>query len=390
MTSENHALVFGATGLLGWGVLSQLLSGYPHKGTFSSVTAVLRRRMTVEELGLASASQPVTLVDDIDLLAGDVEEKLGGVAGVEGTTHVFYFVFAPLDGEEHREVQVNADMMRRVVEALNLVAPRMRSFVYGGGTKQYGIYTPGGTWSAPLHESLAEDEQSKLVQSCVYPLQRQILSEACKDRSWSWTELCPDAVIGFSPVGSAYSLALHWAQYLSLYGRKNGRGHRVVFPGCVRGYDSSFTPVSTRTLGRVAIYVGLLHLGVDGGGVNGKVINVADREEPITFRQLWPEIAAWFRLVGVGPESSPSETQMKPGEYVHLHRALFADGGRPRAVGCGVGAGRRQLDEVGWWLTFDRYMSLERLRGVGFREEREPVDGWVEAFERMREAGIIF
>ncbi|RDA85264.1 hypothetical protein CP532_2322 [Ophiocordyceps camponoti-leonardi (nom. inval.)] len=403
MADEKHALVFGATGLLGWGVLEQLLSGYPGAETFATVTAVLRRRTTAGELGLDPVSEKLRLVDGVDLLAGDVGGVLRErVHGVERTTHVFYFgelsgiVFAPLaSGEEDREVEVNADMMRRVVAALNLVAPRLRSFVYGGGTKQYGIYAPGGTWSPPLKESLAEGEQSSRVPSCVYPVQRRILAEASENKPWSWTEICPDAVIGFSPLGSAYSLALHWAQYLSLYARVNGAGHRVAFPGSVQGYDSRFTPVSTRTLGRVAIYVGLLHLDDGGGGVSGKVINVADSEEPVTFRELWPKITAWFDLIGVGPESSSSSsssetTTTKPGDYVHLHRALFEKGGKPRATSCGVGAGRRQLDEVGWWLSFDRYMSLGRLRAVGFAEERAVVDGWVEAFERMREAGIIF
>ncbi|RCI12450.1 hypothetical protein L249_1149 [Ophiocordyceps polyrhachis-furcata BCC 54312] len=408
MADENHALVFGATGLLGWGVLEQLLSD---EGTFTTVTAVLRRPTTAEELGLDSVSDKLTLADGVDLLADD---DVGGrllerVSGVERTTHVFYFgefdgsagdletetdgskAFAAVDGE-HREVEVNADMMRRVVAALNVVAPRLRSFVYGGGTKQYGIYAPGGTWPAPLQESLAEGEQQSMQVSpwCVYPVQRRMLAESSRGRAWSWTEICPDAVIGFTPFGSAYSLALHWGQYLSLYAREKGAGHGVPFPGSVEGYDSRFTPVSTRTLGRVAIFVGLLHLDDGGGGVDGKMINVADREDAVSFRKLWPEIVAWFDLVGVGPPESASTTTKKPGEYVHLHRALFKQAGKPRAVSCGVGAGGRQLDEVGWWLTFDRHMSLRRLRRLGFGEERDVVDGWVEAFERMREAGIIF
>ncbi|KAG7124844.1 hypothetical protein HYQ44_020175 [Verticillium longisporum] len=43
MTDQNHALVFGAAGLLGWAAVDQLLFEYPAPQTFSQVTAVANR-----------------------------------------------------------------------------------------------------------------------------------------------------------------------------------------------------------------------------------------------------------------------------------------------------------------------------------------------------------
>lgn len=243
---------------------------------------------------------------------------------------------------------------------------------------------PGGTFAAPLEEKLADQLPQDYAKTCAYPWFRQILTRASQGRAWSWTEVCPDAVVGFSPNGSAFSLALHWAQYLSLYAFNHGVGEeiRVAFPGCQEAFDSKFTPVSGKTLGRISI-----HAALNQGSCAAKVVNMADDERPTSFSKLWPAIAAWFGLVGVGPgagEGAPS-----PSEYVDSFKHVFAEQGRPRALTCGVGVGSAQLDSVGWWLKFDRHLSLGRLRALGFDEERNPVEGWLDAFEQFRAAGII-
>jgi hypothetical protein len=183
-------------------------------------------------------------------------------------------------------------------------------------------------------------------------------------------------VVGFSPIGSNYSLALHWAQYLCLYA-KNNPGAEVPFPGSAEGYHARFTPVSSRILGRIAIHAAL------NSSCSGKIINMLDRTDPTSFAELWPSIASFFGLVGVAPSGDTS--MQPPSEYIETHRHLLAEHGRKS----GVGAGSKQLDSAGWWLTFDRQLSAERLREVGFEEERDPAEGWIEAFGKFREAGII-
>lgn len=251
---------------------------------------------------------------------------------------------------------------------------------------------PGGIFQAPLKEDLADQLPEDYAKTVAYPWFRKILTKASQGRGWSWTEVCPDVVVGFSPNGSGFSLALHWAQYLSLYALNHGLGPgaapksgdkvKVHFPGSDEGFNSKFTPVSGRMLGRIAIYAAL-HPETCGG----KVVNQMDTEHPTTFRQLWAEMASWFGLEGVGP--SGDEGELKPGQYVVKYKDKFGDMNKPRAVTCGVGAGSTQLDAVGWWLTFDRQLSDARLRDVGFEERKEPIDGWIEAFERFRAAGII-
>lgn len=44
-------------------------------------------------------------------------------------------VFSALNDDHIRECQMNCEMMQRVVDALNIVSPALKSFVYSGGTR---------------------------------------------------------------------------------------------------------------------------------------------------------------------------------------------------------------------------------------------------------------
>ncbi|KIL86113.1 hypothetical protein FAVG1_10509 [Fusarium avenaceum] len=374
--SENHALVFGATGLIGWAVVNQLLSSYPAPQTFASVTAVSNRPVDASRTFWPGGSE-VQTVSGVNLQSEDVTGQLSKkIDGVERTTHVFYFVFAPHDENHEEECRINSSMMRNLASALNTLAPHLKSIVYSGGTRGYGIYIPGGIFTAPLKESMADTLPADYAKTVAYPWFRSILTEASAGREWTWSEVCPDVVVGFSPIGSNYSLALHWAQYLSLYA-KNNPGGKCPFPGSAEGYHARFTPVSSRILGRIAIHAAL------NSSCSGKIINMLNRAEPTNFAELWPSIGSFFGLVGVAPSGDTS--MQPPSEYIETHRHLLGEHGRKS----GVGAGSKQLDSAGWWLTFDRQLSAERLREVGFGEEKDPAEGWIEAFGKFREAGII-
>ncbi|EAW20652.1 uncharacterized protein NFIA_030850 [Aspergillus fischeri NRRL 181] len=388
---SNHAIVFGAAGLLGWSAVNQLLSGYPTSRSFSRVTAVLNRSLPEAELHWPSEGPDrpqLQIVSGMDLLQGtgdDLAKQLKEkVDGVEQITHVFYFVFASLNEDAVKEYTQNCGMMQRLADALNMVAPNLQTFVYSGGTRV--AYS-----SHPLWNPWPTTSQTTT------PGQLLTLGSAKSSQSPAKDAVGPgprsDAVVGFTPNGSAFSLTLHWAQYLSLYAYNHGIRPddtsssnkyevEVPFPGNEAGYQSLLTPVSEKILGRIAI-----HAALNPDKCGQKIINMVDNDRPVNFAELWPAIANWFGLKGVGP--SETGDALKPGEYVTKFRHLFTENGRPKGVTCGVGAGSAQLDSLGWWLSFHRHLSSERLRGLGFTEQRNPVEGWLDAFERFRKAGII-
>ena len=145
-----------------------------------------------------------------------------------------------------------------------------------------------------------------------------------------------------------------------------------------------------------------LHADTCGGG---QLFNVADNQTPSQYGKIWPQLARWFGLVGVQPanenpdapgtntlkagELPETTSSLTPGDYVAKYKGIFDQHGLAKASSRGVGAGSRQLDSVGYWLTFDRQMSLKKLRETAFEGDVDPVQGWLESFEMFRKAGLL-
>ncbi|KAI0192424.1 hypothetical protein F4808DRAFT_443121 [Astrocystis sublimbata] len=413
-SSPNHAIVFGASGLIGWAVVDQLLRAYPEAKTFSRVTAVTNRKVEESESHwhTQGADRPsLQLVSGIDLARCDgaalAEALTAAVEDVHTVTHLYYLVFASVP-DEVEEVATNRAMLQNVIDAHNLLCPNLQFVVFPGGTRGYGIYLPGGVFTPPLTEDMVENLPPDYAKTCVYPANRELLNKASEGRKWTWCEVCPDAIIGFTPNGSQFSLSLHWAQYLSLYAYNHGIGPstkdvasgaiEVPFPGTTAGANALFSPASAGKIAQFMIYASL-HPSTCG---SGQLFNIADREAPCTYGELWPQLAKWFGLVGVGPSQGRSASaslgvgqtpedsdDMLPGAYVAKHAGVFEGLGYGKAIKGGVGAGNRQLDSVGHWLSFDRQLSLEKLKNTGFHADVDPVQSWIDSFRMFREAGLI-
>lgn len=87
----NHAIVYGASGLIGWAIVNQLLSQYPEAGTFSRITAVTNRPLNLSEMYWPEGQHrpDLQLVSGIDL-RGDVEALKVVMNDIKSVTHVFY------------------------------------------------------------------------------------------------------------------------------------------------------------------------------------------------------------------------------------------------------------------------------------------------------------
>jgi nucleoside-diphosphate-sugar epimerase len=95
-----HALVFGASGLIGWSVVDQLLSQYPGPGHFKKVTAAIKRPANVKDFNWPHPTGEgqqlkLQLVCGINLLQGSVKDLAdtleSSVSDIGTVTHVYYF-----------------------------------------------------------------------------------------------------------------------------------------------------------------------------------------------------------------------------------------------------------------------------------------------------------
>ncbi|KAJ7579828.1 hypothetical protein C8J56DRAFT_1016255 [Mycena floridula] len=372
-----HALVFGASGLVGWGVTEQLLLNYPNPETFGKVTALVNRPLEVED-SCWPKSDKLQLVSGVDLTKGSVNEFARSlkerVTGIEKVTHVYYLAYK---SERVHEIEVNVGMLDRVIGALEILSPDLQFVVFPSGSKAYGItMSPPRPFTAPFKESVGRLPPARTNDSWDnwYYRFQDLLAERSAGKSWSWCDIRPDLVVGFAPNGSAYSLVGYWANYLAVYRQVEGKGAKVAFPGSKAGYDSLFNDVSSGVIARAAIWASL-----NPDKTSGEIFNVANSATPSSMRERWPRIAAWFGLVGVGPENLKLDA-LAPRTYVEKHG---------KGIKLMEISGAEFLDYYGYHLDFDRHFDLEKIKKAGFQEDRDGHESWIEAFERYKAAGFL-
>ena len=91
---NNHALVFGASGILGWAITNALLDGYPTPEVFSKISALTVRPLT-SEVAQWPSSGKLQVVSGVDLLQQGGQPALENelrtkVIDIEGVTHVYF------------------------------------------------------------------------------------------------------------------------------------------------------------------------------------------------------------------------------------------------------------------------------------------------------------
>lgn len=189
-------------------------------------------------------------------------------------------------------------------------------------------------------------------------------------------QLTQASQVGFAPHGSTYSLTSHWATYLSLYAHVEGEGAKIPFPGSEGCYTALSTDASAATIAKASIWASL-HPEETGG----QLFNIADEVKPLSMRDRWPRLAAYFGLEGTGPAADT----LPPGEYCKKHAAVLEKNGIKAQVFQGD-----VLDSfVGFHLSFDRQLSIDKIRAAGFDEEVDAVDSWLAAFDKFKSAGLI-
>lgn len=137
LSTENHALVFGASGITGWAIVNAILNDYPSPEAFGRVTALANR-----PLPLDAAQWPVSakleVVSGLDLLQGEQATLEGEmkhrIPGVETVTHVYFFAYI-MDLDPEKEIQINVELLRRAVTAIENLSPRLKFVVLPTGTK---------------------------------------------------------------------------------------------------------------------------------------------------------------------------------------------------------------------------------------------------------------
>lgn len=213
-----------------------------------------------------------------------------------------------------------------------------------------------------------------------------MLTALSKGENWKFCEIRPDAIIGYSPRSNGMGFAQAMGIFLAMYVSIEGKGAECVFPGDEKVWKNLHTDTSQDLLAKFHIFAAL-----NGDATHGKAFNIGD-SDGVTWESVWPELCAYFGLNGVGPREKATNNNKLVGlEWVLARKEEWGTWVK------GNGLKEGFVETASWdmfaWLTqyipFDRNMSLERSKEIGFKETSKTVDGYTTAWDRMREAKII-
>ncbi|KAJ8115984.1 hypothetical protein OPT61_g2490 [Boeremia exigua] len=378
----SHALVFGASGISGWSILNEITS-YPTPTTFAKITGLSNRPLTLEQAYLPQDDR-LNLVNGIDLtksIPEVVQMIKGKVDSAHTISHVFFTAYIQTDDFESLK-KVNTALLDTAIRAIEQISPVLKMVILQTGGKGYGLEFPDKvSINSPLHESLPripEPYASKVF----YYTQYDLLTELSKGKDWTFAEVRPDGIIGFTPINNAMNLAQGIGLYLAVYREVHGQGAKVNWPGTEKSWKCKHSDTSQGILARMEIYAAT---NIERCG-NGQVFNIADGKT-VTWEQVWPKICANFGLVGEGPASDPVQMEKFVKENTDLWKKLA------EKYGLKEGA----IEEQNWpfvhfmlvQFDFDRQYDLTRKAKAGFKEEIETEQGYIEAWEKMRAAKIL-
>ncbi|PYH94531.1 hypothetical protein BO71DRAFT_450011 [Aspergillus ellipticus CBS 707.79] len=373
MTTPNHALVFGASGINGWAwaFVNELIP----TPAFTRITALTNRPLSPSQT-LWPASPKLHLVSGIDLLTQ--------IPHLPDVTTVYFCAYI-FNADPAVETDCNIAILRNTLVAVEALCPRFRVLVLPTGVKFYGVHLlqdfPFAN-ALPLREThppLPAPHHDNLF----YTHQLTLLRTLSSHKPWTWIDLRPDIITGFVPHNNQFNLA-HWvARYLSLV---------VPFPGTTRSWNCWSNESSQDAIARFGIWASL-----SSERTGGESFNVSDEARAGCWRERWGVICAEFGLRGVGPQGDGDEgygvdvagwlRENREG-WARMERAygLQADGGSEDGVTLGF-VPRFLLSQ----FDFDRTVSLEKMHAMWGedKEEREVGAAWGTVLDRFRRARII-
>ncbi|KAG4433768.1 hypothetical protein IFR05_010735 [Cadophora sp. M221] len=375
-----HALILGASGISGWGILNQI-GTYPSSTFFTHITGTTNRPLSLDKAHLPAAGARFRLVSGIDFtrpveeVAALLKEK---IPSVETISHVFFTAYVHKDDPEELK-EVNTTLVRTSITALEMVSTNLKTVILQTGGKGYGVQYPLKLIT-PFKES-SPRIPLPYAESVFYYSQVDVLKELSTGKSWTFTEIRPDVVIGFVPGSNVMNFAQGLGMYLALYREVNGAGSSVPFPGTEKGFQAFHTDTSQDILARMEIFAAT---NIDECG-NGQAFNIGNGT--ISWSQIWPGVCEYFELAGEGPKEGSLAVEEFANQNVGALEQLAERTGTDSEI----------FKSYNWLFVhfmlvvfdFDRPYDLAKARAVGFEEEAETVEGYKIAWDRMRAAKLL-
>ncbi len=211
---------------------------------------------------------------------------------------------------------MNEAILERAITAVDRLSPKLSSVVLPTGTKAYGVHMVDKFPYAdqlPLRETLPPLPEPYYSQ-IFYHNQIDCLKRLSQGKSWTWSEIRPDIIIGFVPNNNTYCIAQTLGIYLSVYRAVEGEGAKCPFPGTDKSWVCRHNESPQDMIAHLSI-----HASLHPEKTASKAFNVGGEET--TWSAKWPVICEYFGLKGTGPEKGSTD----PGTYIKEHGKEWAE-----------------------------------------------------------------
>lgn len=352
--AQKKAVVVGALGVIGRYIVDELVTAADWE-----VVGLSRR---------AAQDGPRYRHISVDLLdTSDVRAKLSGLTGV---THLFYAAFQAQSGNAAgyaANIGPNRDMLINAVAAVEAASAGLERVVLVTGTKYYGTHL--GPFRTPARES-----DPRHFGANYYFDQIDWLTGHQKGKRWSWTELRPQTLCGFTP-GTAMSILPAIAVYAAI---SREMGLPLRFPGQPGAFRSLYQVTDSRHMARAALWA------AEAVPCANQAYNITNGDI-FRWESLWPAIAAVFDMPTGGVQTISLVEQMA--QMRPLWDAM---------------AERQGLMPVPWdqlvsWpfadyvfgTSWDVISNVTKSRQHGFHEVVDSEEMFVRLLTRMRREKVV-
>ncbi|CBX98948.1 hypothetical protein IAQ61_007442 [Plenodomus lingam] len=380
------AVVFGASGISGWGITKALLDAKT-QNAFSKIIALTNRSLSLAESGLPDDDR-LQLHSGIDLQANvdDVIAKLRErIPSIGNVTHVFYTAFSTSHTDNQLMMKAsNTKMLRTMVEAMETVAPSLSFIAVQTGSNHYGILFAevlGERFGpVPLKEDLPR-LPSPLRDSLMFYAMADEMDELSRGKSWKWCDIRPDMIVGYLPRPNSHSIAESIGYYLAFHAYLTP-GEEVPFPGSEAAWNAKFSLTGQGVLGNFNV-----HLACKNSIENGEAFNIANKPFT-TWASLWPLLAGYWGLKGTAPVGHHGIPDAASWVLDNMDRVKGWEEKYSMKPG--------RLFKIPWryfhWalnMPFDRYLDLTRCEQTGFQQHEEHKESFETAWKCMQEAKLL-
>jgi nucleoside-diphosphate-sugar epimerase len=350
MTAKGHALVAGATGIVGRRIAERL------HATGWEVTGLCRRP--------PSTQLPYKLVA-VDLADGaECRPKLAALTTV---THVFYAARYDHPEGVAESVDINAAMLTNLIDGIEPAARGLRHVNLVHGTKYYGHML------GPLELPLTEDSPRARTPVFYFP-QEDFIRSRSRGKAWTYSTARPHTFCdedSAEPRNAALLIALHATLAREL---------RIpfVFPGSEKAFHARTQFTLVRLLARAVEWM------AGEPRCENQSYNITNGDSP-RWSELWPRFADYF-----GVEAGPPR-KMRLGDCVSANEDTW----QAIAARCGLVPGTL-AERVLWPYAdylfapeWDIISSVSKARRDGFAESIDSAQMFIGLFDGFRREKII-